>query len=121
VHALEPTANVELSKVKELIGDRLCLLGNMDITHILVDATKEEVYEAVRSSIAAAGRDGGYIIAPTNSHPDISLDRLRWMLEAVEEYGDYPLSVWSNRSKGACHEGLEEQSGSDHRCGQRDR
>jgi uroporphyrinogen decarboxylase len=121
VHALEPTANVELSKVKELIGDRLCLLGNMDITHILVDATKEEVYEAVRGSIAAAGRDGGYIIAPTNSHPDISLDRLRWMLEAVEEYGDYPLSVWSNRSKGACHEGLEEQSGSDHRCGQRDR
>ena len=74
-----------------MVGDRLCLIGNLDITHILVDATKEEVFEAVRSSIQQAGRGGGYIIAPTNSHPDMSVERLRWMLEAVEEYGRYPL------------------------------
>jgi uroporphyrinogen decarboxylase len=89
VHALEPTAGVELSKVKEMVGDRMCLLGNIDITHILVDASKEEVFEAVRASIQAAGKGGGYIVAPTNSHPDISLERLQWMLEAVERFGHY--------------------------------
>ena len=93
VHALEPTAGVELSKVKEMVGDRMCLLGNIDITHILVDASKDEVFEAVRASIKAAGKGGGYIVAPTNSHPDLSLERLHWMLEAVEKYGHYPLSV----------------------------
>ncbi len=93
VHALEPTAGVELARVKEMVGDRMCLVGNMDITHILVDASREEVFEAVRQSIAAAGKGGGYIIAPTNSHPDMSVERVRWMLEAVEKYGHYPLKV----------------------------
>jgi len=93
VHALEPTAGIELARVKEMVGDRMCILGNIDITHILVDASREEVFEAVRSSIKAAGQGGGYLVAPTNSHPDISMERLHWMLEAVEEYGHYPLSV----------------------------
>ena len=91
VHALEPTAGVELAKAKEMVGDRLCLVGNLDITHILVDADKEEVFEAVRQSIKAAGKGGGYILAPTNSHHGMSLERLRWMLEAVEMHGVYPL------------------------------
>jgi len=91
VHALEPTAGVELAKAKEMIGDRLCLLGNVDVTHILVDASKMEVLEAVRSSIEAAGKGGGYIVAPTNSHPGMSVQRLRWMIEAVYKYGRYPL------------------------------
>jgi len=30
-------------------------------------------------------------VAPTNSHHTISVERLRWMLEAVEKYGRYPL------------------------------
>jgi hypothetical protein len=93
VHALEPTAGIELAKVKEMVGDRLCLVGNVDITRILVDADKEEVFEAVRKSILAAGGGGGYMLAPTNSHPDISVERLYWMLEAVREYGRYPLSA----------------------------
>jgi uroporphyrinogen-III decarboxylase len=66
-------------------------MGNLDITHILVDATREEVFEAVRQCIAEAGPGGGYILAPDHSHPGISVQRLRWMVEAVEEYGRYPL------------------------------
>lgn len=93
VHALEPTAGIDLGKVKEMVGDRMCLVGNIDITHILVDATRDEVFRAVMENIKAAGEGGGYILAPTNSHEDMSLDRLNWMLEAVEEYGYYPLKV----------------------------
>ncbi len=93
VHALEPTAGVELTKAKDLAGDRICLIGNLDVTHILVDASREEVFEAVRQSIEAAGVGGGYILAPTNSHPGMSVERLGWMLEAVERYGHYPLQT----------------------------
>lgn len=91
VHALEPTAGIELGRVKEMVGDRMCLIGNVDITHILVDATRDEVFEHVRQSIAAAGESGGYIVAPTNSHHGMSMQNVKWMLEAVEEYGHYPL------------------------------
>ncbi len=90
VHALEPTAGVELAKAKEMVGDRLCLCGNVDITHILVKAEKEEVFEHVRNSIKAAGQGGGYIVAPTNSHEDMDVQRIRWMVDAVKKYGNYP-------------------------------
>lgn len=90
VQSLEPTAGIELARAKEMIGDRMCLIGNIDITHILVDASREEVFEAVRRSIDDAARGGGYILSPTNSHPGMDLKRLSWMLEAVEEYGRRP-------------------------------
>jgi len=91
VHPLEPTAEMDLAEVKQLVGDRLCIVGNIDVSHILVDATKEEVFEAVRKAIQDAGQGGGYILAPDHSHPEISVERLRWMKEAGEEYGNYPL------------------------------
>jgi hypothetical protein len=93
VHALEPTAGVELARVKEMVGGRLCLLGNMDVTRILVDAAREEVDEAVRTSIRDAGAGGGYIVAPTNSHESMTVRNQRWMVEAVEKYGHYPLNL----------------------------
>jgi uroporphyrinogen decarboxylase len=92
VHPLEPTAGMELATAKELVGGRMCLIGNLDITRILVDAGRDEVYAAVKRAIADAGRGGGYILAPDHSHPDISVERLRWMVEAAREYGRYPLS-----------------------------
>jgi uroporphyrinogen decarboxylase len=92
VHALEPTAGMELARVKGMVGERMCLIGNIDVSHILVDGSREEVCEAVRRAIADAGIGGGYILAPTHSHKDVSVQHLRWMLEAAEEYGQYPLA-----------------------------
>ncbi len=93
IHALEPTAGVELAKVKQMVGERMALLGNIDITHILVDATREEVFAAVRQAILDAGEGGGYILGPTNSHPGMSMERVGWMLEAAQLYGHYPLDA----------------------------
>ncbi len=93
VHPIEPTAGMSLAEAKGLVGERMCLVGNLDITHILVDAGRDEVYEAVRQAIADAGPGGGYILAPDHSHPGISAERLRWMVEAAHEYGGYPLAT----------------------------
>jgi uroporphyrinogen decarboxylase len=93
VHPLEPTAGMDLAAAKEIIGDRMCLIGNLDVSHLLVDADKEEIYESVRRAIHDAGHGGGYILAPDHSHPGVSAQRLRWMVEAAEEYGRYPLQI----------------------------
>jgi len=92
VHPLEPTAGMDLSTAKQLVGERMCLIGNLDITHILVDSNRDEVFAAVRQAIHDAGQGGGFILAPDHSHPGISVERLRWMVEAAREYGRYPLS-----------------------------
>jgi len=93
VHPLEPTAGMDLVTAKETVGERMCLIGNLDITHILVDASRDEVFAAVRQAIADAARGGGFILAPDHSHPGISVERLRWMVEAAEEYGRYPINL----------------------------
>lgn len=54
LHALEPTADVELARAKEIAGDRICLLGNIDVTHILVDASRDKVFEAVHKAMEDA-------------------------------------------------------------------
>jgi len=77
--------------VKKKVGDKLCLSGNIDTKHILVDATKQEVEQAVANAINAMGKGGGFMISPANFHPNITVDRLRWMIEAANKLGVYPL------------------------------
>ena len=77
--------------VKKKVGDKLCLSGNIDTKHILVDATKQEVKQAVANAINAMGKGGGFMISPANFHPNITVDRLKWMIEAANKLGVYPL------------------------------
>jgi uroporphyrinogen decarboxylase len=93
VHPLEPTAGMELTEAKEAVGDRLCLVGNIDVSRIPVSAPREEVFETVRRAVADAGRGGGFILAADHSHEDVTVQNMKWMLEAGREYGRYPLEV----------------------------
>ncbi len=92
-HALEPTANVDLAQCREVIGHQLALLGHLDISHVLVKGSREEVFAQVKESILKAGQGGGLILGPCNSHADIRVQNIRWMMEAVEEFGNYPLGT----------------------------
>ena len=81
-HAFEPSAGNTLAAAREKVGDRLCLIGNIDITHTLVDGTREEVEEETRAAIRDA-RGGGYILSPAHTHPAMSATNIKWMLETA--------------------------------------
>lgn len=81
-HAFEPTAGNTLAAAREKVGDKLCLIGNIDITHTLVDATREEVEAETRAAIRDA-RGGGFILSPAHTHPAMSVRNIKWMLEAA--------------------------------------
>jgi uroporphyrinogen decarboxylase len=93
LQSLEPTAGVDLAFVKKKIGDKICIMGNIDVAHILVDATKEEVYDAVKYAIKTGGPGGGFVVSAANMHPGVNVPNLRWMAEATKEYGEYPLRL----------------------------
>ncbi len=93
LQSLEPTAGVDLALVKKKIGDKLCLMGNIDVAHDLVYGTKEEVYNAVKYAIKTGGPGGGFIVSAANMHPGVEVQNLKWMVEATKEYGDYPLNL----------------------------
>jgi len=93
LHSLEPTAGVDLALVKKKVGDKLCLMGNIDVAHDLVYGTKEEVFNSVKYAIKTAGPGGGFIVSAANMHPTVKVDNLRWMVEATKEFGEYPINL----------------------------
>jgi uroporphyrinogen decarboxylase len=93
LQSLEPTANVDLALVKKKVGDKLSLWGNIDVSYILVNATKHEVFDYVKNSIKIAGPGGGYVVSGANMHPGVNVPNLKWMVEATKEFGTYPINL----------------------------
>jgi len=93
LHSLEPTAGVDIALVKKKVGDKLCLMGNIDIAHVLTYGTKEEVFDAVKYAIKVAGPGGGFIVSAANMHPTVKIPNLKWMVEATHKYGEYPINL----------------------------
>ena len=92
LNPIEPVAGMELAKLKEQVGDKVCLVGNIDCAHLLPHGTPDQVREAVRQAICDAGIGGGYIVASSNSiHSSCSPQNLVAMVGAVKEFGRYPL------------------------------
>jgi len=90
-HSIEPNAdNVDIGEFRDIAGHRLSFLGHLDITHVLSFGTREEVYEHVQDVSRKAGKGGGLILGPCNSHYEIKVQNLRWMIEACKEM-TYPI------------------------------
>ena len=90
---LEPTAGMDLGKVRERVGHKLVLIGNLDVSYLMVKGTQQEVEEAVKKAIHDAARGGGYILSTSHSHPTVDPIRLKWMVDAAHKYGKYPIGI----------------------------
>ncbi len=84
---------VDIRAVKRQYGDRLCLLGNVDL-NILTLGTPEEVDDEVRGLIRDVGPGGGYIVTSGNSLAGyVQPQNALALVAAVQKYGRYPLAL----------------------------
>ena len=79
----------DIFRAKELIGDRMCLFGDVPAAR-LVTGSVAEVDEYCHRLIEVVGKGGGFILAggceiPPNARPA----NLRAMVRAVQKYGRY--------------------------------
>jgi uroporphyrinogen decarboxylase len=65
VQALDPTAGIDLAEVKQLVGDRLTLCGNVDCGLVLT-GTPEEVYEAAFQTLETGAPGGRFVFGGSN-------------------------------------------------------
>jgi len=90
LNPFEPVAGMELKRVKELIGDKVCLAGNIDCGQLLPHGTVDDVREAVRRAIDDAAEGGGFILTSSNSiHSTCKPENYIAMVEACKEFGVY--------------------------------
>jgi uroporphyrinogen decarboxylase len=91
-HAIEPTAGMDIAKLKQQYGNRITLLGNLDCGDILINKSPREIQEETRRLIRAAAPGGGFILSSSNAiHDAIPMENLQAMLQAAREYGVYPI------------------------------
>jgi len=90
LQAIQPSAGMSLGHVKQTVGDRLCLMGNIDLDDVLPFGTEEQVRQAVRDAIDVAADGGGYIVSTCNILTrDVPPENAIAMYEAAEAYGSY--------------------------------
>jgi uroporphyrinogen decarboxylase len=81
-------------EIKDEFGDRVAFKGGLDTQQLLPNGTPEEVREGVKDVIRAYAPGGGYVFMPAHMlYPDVPTENIWAMLEAVKEYGNYPLNV----------------------------
>jgi uroporphyrinogen decarboxylase len=89
IHPLEPTAGIRLDKVKEKWGDKICLIGNIDINKLTLGSPKE-IGEDVKKAIKAAAPGGGYILCSGHCiNAKCKLENLIAQIKTGKKYGKY--------------------------------
>jgi uroporphyrinogen decarboxylase len=84
---------VDIRAVKRQYGDRLCILGNVDL-NLLGAGTPEQVDQEVKELIRDVAPGGGYIVTSGNSLAGYCLpENVLAMSRAVQKYGRYPISL----------------------------
>ncbi|MEM4310809.1 MAG: uroporphyrinogen decarboxylase family protein [Nitrososphaerales archaeon] len=93
VHSLDPSAGVEIGKVKEKYGDKLVLYGNVSVDNLALKG-KEEIVEETKKVIRLASPGGGHILSSSNSwYGGVKLENCLAMVETAKKYGRYPISL----------------------------
>lgn len=93
LHPIEPKA-MEINALKRSVGDRLCLIGNIDLGYTLTLGTPQEVEAEVKERIRTLAPGGGYCVSSSNSITEyVPLENFRAMIEATFRYGRYPIRL----------------------------
>ena len=83
IHPVEPKA-MDISEVKKRYGDKLCLIGNVDVD-LLARGTPEEIRKIILSNIECAGYNGGYCVGSGNSIPEyVNFENYITMIKTVK-------------------------------------
>lgn len=89
---IDPTC-MDIVKVKELYGDRLCLVGNVS-NELLRSGTPAEIEERVKYLIRNVAPGGGYCVGSGNSVPEwAKFENYMAMRGATFKYGKYPIQL----------------------------
>ena len=94
LHSLDPMAGVDIREVKRLVGDRVTLIGNVNLAWVQA-GTPAQIEQSARYCLQHGGvRQGGYLYATSNCiFQGVPLENYEFMLSLRDRYG-YP-EAWN--------------------------
>jgi len=86
LHPIEPKA-MDIVEVKQKYGDKLCLIGNLDVGDVLTLGTVEDVRKQVEFNIENVGFNGGYCVGSGNSITDyVKIENYLTLIETTKNW-----------------------------------
>lgn len=90
LHSLDPQGGVDIAEVKRRVGDRVCLIGNVNCG-LMDTGTVEQAQESARYALRHGMPGGGYVFATSNCvYTGMALERYEAILEVWQKEGNYP-------------------------------
>ncbi|HBT47738.1 MAG TPA: hypothetical protein DEA73_07685 [Peptococcaceae bacterium] len=90
LHSLEPSAGMDIARIKQDFGEYLCLMGNFDLS-LLARAGEEELAAEVQRIMVAAAPGGGFIFSTSSGclGGDLPEEKVTALYRAAGKYGTY--------------------------------
>jgi len=89
LHSLDPQGGVDIAEVKKRVGDKVCLIGNVNCG-LMDTGTDEEVVDSAQYALKHGMPGGGYIFSTSNCvYTGMQLKRYELMLDVWRKEGNY--------------------------------
>jgi len=89
LHSLDPMAGVDIREVKRLVGDKVCLCGNVNCA-LIQTGTEEEVIASAEYCLKYGKESGGYIYCTSNvPFRGMPPERYRLVLDVWKKHRKY--------------------------------
>lgn len=91
---IELDYKVDLAIAKDMVGERVCLQGNIDPVSVLLNGKPSDVERKAKECIEKAAKGGGFILSSGDEVPlNTPLENVKAMVLAAKQYGQYPRLV----------------------------
>ena len=88
---IPPMGDCNLRELKQKFGEKICLMGNLHTTDLMLKGSVEQVKAAARQAIDDAAAGGGFILSTGDQcGRDTPDENIFALVEVAEEYGRYP-------------------------------
>ncbi|MBI9017154.1 MAG: hypothetical protein JEZ07_07835 [Phycisphaerae bacterium] len=89
LHSIDPQGKVDIAEVKKRVGDKVCLIGNVNCG-LLDTGTDQQVIESAQYALEHGMPGGGYIFSTSNCvYSGMNLERYELMHKFWQEHGHY--------------------------------
>lgn len=90
IHSLDPQGGVQIPEVRKIVGDDICLIGNVNCGLLQTGSEEECRADVLRSLKEGMANGRGYVFSTSNcAYTGLPLERYEMMNELWKQYGNY--------------------------------
>lgn len=94
IHSLDPQGGVDITAVREIIGEEIALIGNVNCGLLQTGSDEECRADVMRSLRQGMQAQRGYVFATSNCvYTGMPLKRYEMMLDIWRKYGNYDIQT----------------------------